>query len=87
MLFRSISDSPLIALLRSEEKEKQELENKIRESWHTADWQQYDAKHLRKIIEQQRRAMLTAAKDLDFDSAARLRDELLQMEDKLQAME
>jgi len=84
---KAISDSPLIALLRSEEKEKQELENKIRESWHTADWQQYDAKHLRKIIEQQRRAMLTAAKDLDFDSAARLRDELLQMEDKLQAME
>ena len=84
---KAISDSPLIALLRSEEKEKQELENKIRESWHTADWQQYDAKHLRKLIEQQRRAMLTAAKDLDFDSAARLRDELLQMEDKLQAME
>jgi excinuclease UvrABC helicase subunit UvrB len=31
--------------------------------------------------------MLAAAKDLNFDVAARLRDELLQMEDKLQAME
>ena len=31
--------------------------------------------------------MLAAAKDLNFDIAARLRDELLLMEDKLQAME
>ena len=59
----------------------------IREGWRTAPWQQYDAKQLRKTIEQQRRAMLAAAKELDFDNAARLRDELLQMEDKLQAME
>jgi excinuclease UvrABC helicase subunit UvrB len=31
--------------------------------------------------------MLAAAKELNFDIAARLRDELLLMEDKLQAME
>lgn len=86
-LNKAIAGSPLIALLRSEEKEKQQLENKIREGWRTAPWQQYDAKQLRKTIEQQRRAMLAAAKELDFDNAARLRDELLQMEDKLQAME
>ena len=86
-LNKAISNSPLIALLRHEEQEKQHLEDKIREGWHTAPWQNYDAKALRKTIEQQRRAMLAAAKELDFDNAARLRDELLQMEDKLQAME
>jgi excinuclease UvrABC helicase subunit UvrB len=31
--------------------------------------------------------MLEAAKNLDFDTAARLRDEWLLMEDKLQAMD
>ena len=86
-LNKAISNSPLIALLRHEEQEKQHLEDKIREGWHTAPWQNYDAKALRKTIEQQRRAMLAAAKELDFDNAARLRDELLQMEDKLQAIE
>ena len=86
-LNKAISNSPLIALLRHEEQEKQQLEQKIREGWRTAAWQTYDAKTLRKTIEQQRRAMLAAAKELDFDNAARLRDELLQMEDKLQAME
>lgn len=86
-LNKAIANSPLIALLRHEEQEKQQLEQKIREGWRTAPWQSYDAKTLRKAIEQQRRAMLAAAKELDFDNAARLRDELLQMEDKLQAME
>jgi excinuclease UvrABC helicase subunit UvrB len=42
---------------------------------------------LEKASEKQRRAMLAAAKNLDFDTAARLRDEWLRMEDKLQAME
>ena len=46
-----------------------------------------NAKDLKKAIEQKRRAMLAAAKDLNFDQAAFLRDEMLQMEDKLQAME
>ena len=86
-LNKAIANSPLIALLRHEEREQQQLEDKIRESWHTAPWHQYDSNTLRKTIEQQRRAMLAAAKELDFDKAARLRDELLQMEDKLQAME
>lgn len=86
-LNKAITNSPLIALLRHEEQEKQQLEEKIRDGWRTAPWQNYDVKTLRKAIEQQRRAMLAAAKELDFDNAARLRDELLQMEDKLQAME
>ena len=63
------------------------MESKIRDSWKTAPWQQFTKKQLQKAAEQQRRAMLAAAKELDFTTAARLRDELLQMEDKLQAME
>ena len=86
-LNKAIANSPLIALLRHEEQEQQQLESKIRDSWHTAAWHQYDSHALRKAIEQQRRAMLAAAKELDFDNAARLRDELLRMEDKLQAIE
>ena len=46
-----------------------------------------DKKALNKAIEQKRRAMLAAAKDLDFDTAARLRDEMLAMENRLDAIE
>ena len=73
--------------MRKEQEDQQALEQKIKDSWHTAAWQQYDAKRLRKAIDQQRKAMLAAAKELNFDIAAHLRDELLMMEDKLQAME
>ena len=86
-LNKRIEASPLIAMLRREEQEKQLLEDKIKASWQTAAWQNYDAKHLRKAIDLQRKAMLAAAKELNFDVAAHLRDELLLMEDKLQAME
>ena len=86
-LNKRIEASPLIAMLRREEQEKQQLEDKIKASWQTAAWQNYDVKQLRKAIEQQRKAMLAAAKELNFDVAAHLRDELLLMEDKLQAME
>ena len=86
-LNKAIEGSPLIAMLRHEEQEKKQLEEKIKDGWRTAPWQKYDAKQLRKAIEMQRKAMLAAAKDLDFDVAAHLRDELLQMEDKLQAIE
>ena len=86
-LKKKIEGSPLIALMRKEQEEQQMLEQRIKDSWHTAPWQQYDVQRLRKAIDQQRKAMLAAAKDLNFDIAARLRDELLLMEDKLQAME
>lgn len=86
-LNKKIEASPLIALMRKEQEEQQVLEKKIQDGWRTAPWQQYNAKELRKAIDKQRKAMLAAAKDLNFDVAARLRDELLQMEDKLQAME
>ena len=79
--------SPLIALMRKEQEEKQVLEQKIQDAWKSAPWQQYDKKQLERAAEQQRRAMLDAAKNLDFDTAARLRDEWLKMEDKLQAMQ
>lgn len=86
-LHKKIEASPLISLMRKEQEDQQALEQKIKDSWHTAAWQQYDAKRLRKAIDQQRKAMLAAAKELNFDIAAHLRDELLMMEDKLQAME
>ena len=86
-LKKSIESSPLIALIRKEQAEKEALEQKIQAAWQSAPWQQYDKKQLEKASEQQRRAMLAAAKNLDFDTAARLRDEWLQMEDKLQAMQ
>jgi excinuclease ABC subunit B len=86
-LNKTIQSSPLIALIRKEQTEKAELEQKIRDAWQSAPWQQYNKKELEKASERQRRAMLDAAKNLDFDTAARLRDEWLQMEDKLQAME
>ena len=85
-LNKSIESSPLIALMRKEQSEKAALEQKIQENWKSAPWQQYSKKELEKASEKQRRAMLEAAKNLDFDNAARLRDEWLQMEDKLQSM-
>lgn len=86
-LNKAIESSPLIALMRKEQAEKAALEQKIQDSWKSAPWQQYDKKELEKASEKQRRAMLDAARNLDFDTAARLRDEWLQMEDKLQAMQ
>lgn len=85
-LNKAIESSPLISIMRKEQEEKQQLEQKIQDAWQSAPWQQYDKKQLERASEQQRRAMLAAAKNLDFDTAARLRDEWLQMEDKLQAM-
>ena len=86
-LSKAITTSALSALYKDPEAEKQRVEEKIKEGWKTAAWQQMNAKELKKAIEQKRRAMLAAAKDLNFDQAAFLRDEMLQMEDKLQAME
>ncbi len=86
-LNKAIESSPLIDLMRKEQAERASLEQKIQDSWKSAPWQQYNKKELEKASEKQRRAMLEAAKNLDFDTAARLRDEWLQMEDKLQAME
>ena len=85
-LNKAIETSPLIAIMRKEQEERKQLEQKIQDAWKSAPWQQYNKKQLERASEQQRRAMLEAAKNLDFNTAARLRDEWLQMEDKLQAM-
>ena len=83
---KDISTSALSALYKDPEAEKAKVEAAIREGWKTADWQTMSAKELEKAMEKKRRMMLAAAKDLDFMLAARLRDEMLQMSDKLDAM-
>ena len=83
---KDIATSALSALYKDPEAEKAKVEAAIREGWKTADWQKMSVKELEKAMEKKRRMMLAAAKDLDFVLAARLRDELLQMSDKLDAM-
>ncbi len=83
---KSMDNNPLAALYHNAEDEKKRLQEAIRKSWKEADWQRYDYKQLDKAAEQKRRQMLAAAKELDFSTAAMLRDELLEMENKLQAM-
>ena len=83
---KDISTSALSALYKDPEAEKAKVEAAIREGWKTAEWQTMSAKELEKAMEKKRRMMLAAAKELDFVMAARLRDELLQMSDKLDAM-
>lgn len=83
---KEINTSALASLYKDPEAEKERVEKAIRESWKSANWQKMDKKALTKAIEQKRRAMLAAAKDLDFDTAARLRDEMLAMENRLDAI-
>lgn len=83
---KDINTSALASLYKDPEEEKRRLEQAIRESWKTADWQHMDAKALSKAIEKKRKQMLAAAKALDFDMAARLRDEWMEMTNRLQAM-
>lgn len=80
---KDISTSALSALYKDPEAEKAKVEAAIREGWKNAEWQKMSAKELEKAMEKKRRMMLAAAKELDFVLAARLRDELLQMSDKL----
>ncbi|MBQ9523345.1 MAG: UvrB/UvrC motif-containing protein [Paludibacteraceae bacterium] len=44
-----------------------------------------DERSLSKALEAKRRAMLAAAKETNFEIAARLRDEMLMMQEKLDA--
>jgi len=83
---KSMDNNPLASLYHNAEEDKKKLQEAIRQSWKRADWQRYDYKQLEKAAEQKRRQMLSAAKELDFNAAALLRDELLEMENKLQAM-
>ena len=83
---KDISTSALSALYKDPEAEKAKVEAAIREGWKDAEWQHMSAKDLSKAIEKKRKQMLAAAKELDFTLAARLRDELLMMTDRLDAI-
>jgi len=84
---KAIEVNPLQALFKDAKAEQQKVEDAIREGWKHALWQQLGAKELSKAVEQQRKRMLQAAKEQDFKAAALLRDELLQMENRLDAIQ
>jgi excinuclease ABC subunit B len=83
---KEINTSALAGLYKDPEEEKRRVEAAIRESWKTADWQHMDAKTLEKAITAKSKQMLAAAKAQEFEIAARLRDEWIEMKDRLQAM-
>ena len=83
---KDISTSALSALYKDPEAEKAKVEAAIREGWKDAEWQKMTPKELEKAIDKKRKQMLAAAKELDFTLAARLRDELLMMTDRLDAI-
>lgn len=83
---KNINTGALAGLYHDAEKEREAVQQRIRESWKTAPWQKMNAKDLQKAADQKRKQMLAAAKDLNFELAAMLRDELLQMEDKIQVL-
>ena len=83
---KRIEQSPLTALYHDAEEEKKLLQEKIRTGWKNAEWQQMTPKQLEKAIAEKRKQMLAAAKQLDFNAAALLRDEMLLMEDRMQVI-
>ena len=85
-IVKEINTSALAGLYKDPEEEKRKLTEAIKEGWKTADWQKMDAKALEKAIDIKRKAMLAAAKDTDFETAAFLRDEMLEMQNRLQAI-
>ena len=85
-IVKEINTGALAGLYKDPEEEKRKLTEAIKEGWKHADWQKMDAKALTKAIDAKRKAMLAAAKDTDFEKAAFLRDEMLEMQNRLQAM-
>ena len=83
---KEINTSALAGLYHDPEEEKRKLTESIKAGWKNAEWQKMDAKKLEKAIDEKRKAMLTAAKAQDFEIAAFLRDEMLEMQDRLQAI-
>ena len=83
---KEINTSALAGLYKDPEEEKKRLEATIKESWKGAAWQKMDAKALEKAIDEKRKQMLAAAKATDFETAAFLRDEMLEMQNRLQAI-
>ncbi len=83
---KEINTGALASLYKDAEKEREAVQQRIRESWKDAAWQKMNAKELQKAADQKRKQMLAAAKDLNFDLAATLRDELLEMENRIQIL-
>ena len=84
---KEINTSALASLYKDPEAEKRKVEEAIRESWKTAEWQKMNVQTLQKAIDNKRKQMLVAAKATDFEMAARLRDEMLEMQSKLQTLQ
>jgi len=85
-LHKKLEESPLAALYKHAQDEQKQLEDTIRQGWKNAAWQTLNLKQLEKAIQDKRKQMLSAAKELDFDKAAMLRDEMLLMEDRAQVL-
>lgn len=84
---KEINTTALASLYKDANEEKQRVEQTIREGWKTADWQKMDAKALEKAIANKSKQMLAAAKAQEYEIAARLRDEWMEMKNRLQAMQ
>jgi len=84
---KEINTSALAGLYKDPEEEKRRLTESIKAGWKNAEWQKMDAKKLEKAIDEKRKAMLAAAKATDFETAAFLRDEMLEMQNRLQALQ
>ena len=85
-IVKEINTSALAGLYKDPEEEKRKLTESIKAAWKNAEWQRMDAAKLEKAIDQKRKAMLAAAKATDFETAAFLRDEMLEMQNRLQAI-
>ena len=84
---KEITTSALAGLYKDPEEEKRKLSDSIKAGWKNAEWQRMDAAKLEKAIDAKRKAMLAAAKATDFETAAFLRDEMLEMQNRLQAIQ
>lgn len=84
---KAITTSALAGLYRDPEEEKRKLTEAIKESWKQAEWQKMNVEKLTKAIDQKRKQMMAAAKATDFEMAAFLRDEMIEMQNKLQALQ
>ena len=84
---KEINTTALASLYKDANEEKQRMEQTIREGWKTAEWQKMDTKALEKAIANKSKQMLAAAKAQEYEIAARLRDEWIEMKNRLQAMQ
>ena len=69
-----------------DDEKKRKLTESIKAGWKNAAWQKMDVKALTKAIDEKRIQMLAAAKATDFETAAFLRDEMIEMQNRLQAI-